>query len=80
MCLVLLVLTLALAGETYYEPLRSGWSRWSEQMWTMVKTPGRWIWLLLEIGKRTRKHRSGAAGKLEKSGAMVVDRRPRRWW
>src|SRR5271163_2214924 len=52
--LVLLVLTLALAGETYYEPLRSGWSRWSEQLWTMVKTPGRWLWLLLEIGKRTR--------------------------
>ena len=53
--LVLLALTLALAGETYYEPLRRGWSRWSEAMWTMVKTPGRWISLIKEIGRETRR-------------------------
>jgi len=56
--LVLLTLILALAGETYYESMQSGWHRWSEALWTMVKTPGRWIWLLLETSKRTR----GAAG------------------
>ena len=38
--LVMIALILAMAGETYYEPLRSGWSRWSEALWTMLKTPG----------------------------------------
>jgi hypothetical protein len=52
--LVLLLLTLALGGETRYQALASGWSRWSEQLWCMIKTPGRWFWLVLEIAKRTR--------------------------
>ena len=52
--LVLFALILAFAGETYYRPLQTGWSRWSEQLWTMVKTPFRWIWLVVEIGQQTR--------------------------
>lgn len=52
--LVLMVLMPALAAETYYEPLRSGWSRWSEGIWSMAKTPLRWVWLLREVAKETR--------------------------
>jgi hypothetical protein len=52
--LVLLALLPVLAGETFYAPLRSGWSRWSEMLWSMVKTLGRWIWLLSEMGNQAR--------------------------
>jgi len=52
--LVLIALVLALAGETYYEPLRNGWSRWSEAAWTMVKTPVRWISLMIEVADQVR--------------------------
>jgi hypothetical protein len=50
--LVLLVLTIVLAGETFYESLPLGWSRWSEALWTLAKTPGRWFWLLTETSRR----------------------------
>ena len=50
---VLLALLFALAGETYYPSLRSGWSRWSEALWSFVKTPGRWIWLTLAVAGKT---------------------------
>jgi hypothetical protein len=53
--LVLLTLILALAGETFYDSLHSGWSRWSEALWTMVKTPGRWLWMAIELARRTRR-------------------------
>jgi hypothetical protein len=69
--LVLLVLLLALAGETYYGTLQSGWSRWSEQIWTMVKTPGRWIWLLLEVGIQSRKIGPMPPGALKKVARVL---------
>jgi hypothetical protein len=52
--LVLVVLVLVFAGETFYESLPHGWSRWSETLWTMLKTPGRWFWLVTETGKKMR--------------------------
>jgi len=50
--LVLVALTFVLAGETFYESLPSGWSRWSETLWAMLKTPGRWFWLVTETSKQ----------------------------
>jgi hypothetical protein len=50
--MVMLALLVAIAGETYYETLRNGWSRWSEAAWTMVKTPGRWLALMIATSSR----------------------------
>jgi hypothetical protein len=50
--LVLLILLGVLAGESWYLSLPPGWSRWSETIWSSIKTPGQWIWLLQQISKK----------------------------
>jgi len=64
--LVLLALTLALAGETFYQSLRGGWNRWSEIVWSILKISGRWLWLLREIKERTQNAHPSSDGYLEK--------------
>jgi len=68
---VLLALIVALAGESYYEPLRSGWSRWSEQLWTMVKTPARWVRLSLMVAEAAGEKGPPSAGGIKKMARAV---------
>lgn len=44
--LVLLLLLLALFGETTFQNLRAGWLRWSEAIWASCKPISGWLWLL----------------------------------
>jgi len=69
--LVMLALVLAVSGETYYDSLRSGWSRWSEAIWTMAKTPGRWCALLLNMGVRLREDGTPDAKGLKRAARAV---------
>jgi len=69
--LVLMALTLALAGETYYVPLRSGWSRCSEAIWTMAKTPARWLWLMVEVAGQARLNGPMPSGSVRKAARML---------
>jgi Domain of unknown function (DUF4153) len=43
--LVLLALTIALAGETYFRRVESFWGRWLSQMVALIFAPGRVFWL-----------------------------------
>jgi hypothetical protein len=69
--LVLLTLTLALAGETYYDALRGGWSRSSEVVWTMSKTPARWIWLMVEVASKARLNGPMPSGSVRKAARIM---------
>jgi hypothetical protein len=64
---VLLVLTIALAGETFYDPLRPGWSRCSETLWTLVKTPARWVFFGLAMFAGARRDKDSVS-----SGARTL--------
>jgi len=69
--LVLFALLLALGGETYYESLRSGWSRLSELLWTIVKTPARWIWLAIAIADQARLNGPAPGGMIRKCARIA---------
>jgi hypothetical protein len=69
--LVLVALLLAFAGETYYETLRSGWSRWSEAVWSLAKTPFRWLWLIVEVGKQAAHAGPMPPGSVRKVARIV---------
>ncbi len=50
---VLLILTVVLAGETYFSDIPSIWGRWLSQIWALFFAPGRVFWLaarLMEAG------------------------------
>lgn len=69
--LVLIALTLALAGETYYGSLKIGWSRWSEAMWTILKTPGRWLRLMIELAARAGENTAKPAKTWRKAVRII---------
>jgi hypothetical protein len=61
--LITLVLLCALIGETSYAPLTTLWARVSEAIWSLVKTPGRWAWLLRACTRKDATS-SGKLGQL----------------
>ena len=50
--LTLVVLLVILNGEAFFHELSPGWPRWSESIWSFVKTPVRWLLLLAAVGRR----------------------------
>ncbi len=59
--LVLLVLLVVLTGEAFFGRLSPGWPRWSESLWSFVKTPVRWLLLLGEIGRQRTAENGGSS-------------------
>jgi hypothetical protein len=50
--LSLLVLVLALAGDSYYDAADPAWSRWFSQVLALAFAPGRVFWLGLRVGEK----------------------------
>lgn len=65
--LVALVLLILLSGECFFPTLSAGWPRWSEALWSLAKTPARWLWLLAAVGRRP-----GAANELASSASRLA--------
>lgn len=59
--LVILVLLVVLMGEEFFASLPAGWPRWSEAVWSSVKTPARWLRLLAILSQRRGLDAAGAA-------------------
>jgi hypothetical protein len=43
--IVLIILTIALAGDTYFDKVEAAWARWFSQFVALVFAPGRLFWL-----------------------------------
>lgn len=63
--LVLLSLTVALAGESYFREFASSWGRWMSQVIALVFAPGRIFWL------GGRLFSSGVNGGLNGAGGVI---------
>jgi hypothetical protein len=61
--LVLLVLTLALAGDSYFDADGVTWARWFSQMVSLAFAPMRAIWLAVRVLAATLGHGSGRIAK-----------------
>ncbi|HUB68748.1 MAG TPA: DUF4153 domain-containing protein [Candidatus Methylacidiphilales bacterium] len=62
--LVWLILTAALAGDTYYDGVESPWGRWLSQMVALLRAPGRVFWLGLRLAEAGWKDGTGWASRL----------------
>lgn len=58
---VLLALTIALAGDTYFEGVASPWGRWFSEVVAMFRAPGRVFWLIGQLVQAGVRERGGAA-------------------
>jgi hypothetical protein len=73
--LVLLILVVALAGDSFFETGAAVWARWFNQVVALVFAPGRVFWLagrLLESGVDGRKRGAGIFGALFIAAPAVV--------
>ncbi len=62
--LVLLLLTGALAGDTYYTEVASPWGRWLSQAISLLRAPGRVFWLAGQIVDVLFREGGGWVGRL----------------
>jgi len=73
--LVLLVLVVALAGDSFFDTGAAVWARWFNQVVALVFAPGRVFWLagrLLEAGFNGRRRGAGIFGALFIAAPAVV--------
>jgi hypothetical protein len=61
---VLLILTLALAGDTFFTDVESPWGRWLSQGVAMLRAPGRLFWLAGELLEALFREGLGGVGGL----------------
>jgi hypothetical protein len=75
--LSLLILTLALAGDSFYDAADPAWARWFSQVLAMVFAPGRVFWLAARvvegiIGQNTGSMARGVAAVLLAIPAVIL--------
>jgi hypothetical protein len=60
----LLVLVVALAGDSYYDPADPAWSRWYSQLLALTLAPGRVFWLAARVVESVFGKTSGTASRV----------------
>jgi hypothetical protein len=69
--LALLVLVLALAGDSYYNPADPAWTRWYSQCLALAFAPGRIFWLAARLAQAFFGHATGAGSRVV-SGVLLT--------
>ena len=62
--IALLVLVLALAGDSYYDPADPAWSRWYSQCLALAFAPGRIFWLAARVAEASFGQAAGAGSRV----------------
>jgi hypothetical protein len=69
--LALLILVLALAGDSYYNPSDPAWTRWYSQCLALAFAPGRIFWLSARMAEAVFGKASGTASRVV-AGALLA--------
>jgi hypothetical protein len=69
---VLLVLVLALAGDSFFDPADPAWSRWFSQVLALAFAPGRVFWLGARMAEAAFGAGSGTASRLVMGALLAI--------
>jgi hypothetical protein len=69
---VLLVLVLALAGDSFFDPADPAWSRWFSQVLALAFAPGRVFWLGARMAEAAFGSGSGTASRLVMGAVLAI--------